>query len=109
MSTPQLIPTQFRKNGWHYKLVARTERGAIYSQSSLPDLPANGKACAYEVVRVRTREARTMTTKSGSFDFPAGEYLPHTEEWGRHGWTCATLPRAVERLNEISATPITKP
>ncbi len=103
------IPERFTKSGYHYRLLERTAVGAIYSQSTVPDLPPNGKACAYEVVRVRIRKERTATAKMGAFNFPAGEYLPGSNEWGRQGWTFETLAKARERLNAISATPHQKP
>jgi hypothetical protein len=96
------IPDRFTKNGWFYKLVERTPLGAIYSQSKHPDLPPNGVAAAYEVMHVRVREGRTIKTRTVDWDIQGGEYLPSTEEWGTHGWTCSDLPRARYRLAEIS-------
>ncbi len=103
------IPDHFTKNGYHYRLIERTAVGAIYSQSTVENLPPNGKACAYEVVRVRVRKERQTSAKMGGFSFPGGEYLPGSNEWGRHGWTFDSLAKAQERLNAISATPHQKP
>lgn len=83
----------------------RTPTGAIYSQSMVPDLPVTGKASAYEVMRVRVRKARQASAKMGGFSFAAGEYLPGSNEWGRHGWTFETLAKAQTRLNAISQPP----
>lgn len=101
------IPDTYAKNGYHYRLVKRTDRGAIYSQSTVPNLPLNGKACAYEVVRVRVRTERQF----GAVTINAGEYLPSTNDWGRYGWTFPDLEGAEAKLAEISTispTPQTK-
>jgi hypothetical protein len=103
------IPERFRKNGWNYKLLARTAKGCLYSQSRHPDLPPNGKAAAYEVMRIRHRKAKTFLRAGQSFAVEAGEYLPGSAEWGRHGWTFVSLADAQHRLNAISATPHQKP
>lgn len=95
------IPAHFAKNGYHYQLLERTPHAALYSQSTVPNLPPAGKACAYEVVRVRVRPERKASATMGGFTFPGGEYLPNTEEWGRHGWTFPTLDGAKVRLGEI--------
>ena len=100
------IPTTYSKNGWNYKLLKRTDKGAIYTQSKVQDLPLDGKPAAWEVVRIRVREEKTIkTTKDGQpseYTIKAGEYLPHSEEWGSQGWTFVTLEGAEARLAEIS-------
>lgn len=103
------IPEHFVKNGFHYRLLKRTEVGAIYTQSTIEVLPDDGKVCAYEVVRIRVREERTVNASSNpgrpqSFTIAGGEYLPSTNEWGTHGWTYSTLTQALLRLCEIGAS-----
>lgn len=98
------IPAKFSKNGWNYKLLERSDRVAIYSQSRHPDLPANGKATAYEVVLVRVAPPKTINDPiRGARTLGVREFLPSTEEFGRFGWTVATLSRAREKMAEIEA------
>jgi hypothetical protein len=96
-----IIPNTFRHHGWNYKLVRRTAHVAIYSQSMHPDLPDNGKAAAYEIARIRTREAATITMGGVTREVQAGEYLPTDREWGRFGWTAPTLERAEQKAIEV--------
>ncbi len=98
------IPQTYTKNTWDYRLIERTAQGAIYSQSR-----KGGRVTDWEVVRIRTRKGRTITTPTGSYEIKAGEYLPTTEEWGTHGWTFTSLAGARDRLNAISQTPHQKP
>lgn len=92
------LPIHHTKHGWRYKLVERNDCAAIYSQSMHPDLPANGKASAYEVVILRLQAPR----HTGKFNYDGGETLPTDEQWGQLGWTCHTLERAREKLAEVS-------
>jgi hypothetical protein len=85
----KVIPDSFQKNGWNYRLVERSDRFAIYNQ---------GGGSAFELVRIRTREA----SDTPHFKIEAGEYLPTTNEWGRHGWTHHTLERARSAMAEKS-------
>ncbi len=94
------IPDAYTKNGYGYALVERTPRAAIYSQTHA----ATSRLCAYEVVRVRTREAQ----QTPNFNIEAGEYLPSTAEWGQHAKTVGTLAVARERLATFSEPPQTK-
>ena len=85
-------------NGYHFKLVERNECAAIYSQSRVPNLPPNGKACAYEVILIRVRQSE----QTPRFHSEAGEYFPSDEHWGSSAWTCHTLERAREKFAEVS-------
>jgi hypothetical protein len=102
------IPTRYSKHGWRFKLVERTAKAAIYSQSRHPDLPEGGKASAYELVRIRKRKERTFERAGVSVKVEAGEYLPSTEEWGSQGWTFPTLGQARDRLKRDFGDPSLK-
>lgn len=95
------IPENWTRKTYSYHLLRREGKFAIYSQTH----QRRTEPCAFELVRVRTREAR----KTPHFEVAAGEYLPSDGEWGRHGWTFSTLREAVDRLTTISRTPHTKP
>jgi hypothetical protein len=97
------IPSTFRKNGWNYKLLARNEHAAIYTQSLHQDLPANGRAAGYEVVVIGRREAGSATLGGVVVEFEASETLPATESWGVKGWTFPTKEAAEVKFAEISA------
>lgn len=89
--TMRTIPEKYVKNSWKYRLIKRVENFAIYEQSG------NGMAeLRYELCRVRSHNGRTIGT---SIVAPS-EYLPSSEEWGRNGWTCWTLPQAESLLAE---------
>ena len=87
------IPETFSKNGFAYRLIERTARGAIYSQTHA----ATGKLCAYEVIRIQNH----ATKQTPHFTVEAGEGLPRTDEWGRAGWTFFDLPAAKAKLRKI--------
>ncbi len=93
------LPATYSANGWNYKLVQRTGDVAIYSQSMHPDLPAGGKAAAYEVFVVQKRKAREMF----GCDVEASEAVPSPSQWGAKAWTCHTLERAKVVFREILA------
>lgn len=74
----QKLPATFTKNGYCYRMVARTPTAAIYEQRF-----RSGGLAAYEVIRVRRRAEKRI----GITILPAREVLPSNEEWGRWGWT----------------------
>lgn len=83
-------PTQFRKNSWSYRQLKRTGNVALYEQ---------GGGCAYEVIRIKQNPERTI---KGNV-IPPHEAGPGDSEWGRNGWTLATIQRAEEKFAEICA------
>lgn len=89
------LATNIRKNGYDYKLIQRTSRAAIYSQSE------QGKIIAYEVGMVKS-------SKGGEIQgnvIEAGESFWGNEDFGRIAWTKNTLEQAIEKYNEINARP----
>lgn len=83
------IPTAYSKNGWNYRLLLREGDYAIYGQ---------GGTSAYELVHVRSRGASSYVAAGKAVTIEAGEYLPNTNEWGRHGWTYHTRDEAVDAM-----------
>lgn len=94
------LPATYRANGWNYKLVKRNERAAIYSQSKHHDLPANGKAAAYEVFVIQKLKEH-LSPRGTTVE--ATEAVPSQSAWGTKAWTCPTLERAEAVYGEILA------
>lgn len=70
------------------ELIGHTDQFAIYRARA-----------GYEVHRMRWYH-RSYTFQSGS-RVEAGDYrAPTIREWGDHGWTCRTLERAIEIIEE---------
>lgn len=54
-----------------------------------------GQYVGYEVVLIRQRDEYEIAGKV----VPAAECYPSNESWGTHGWTCATMKDAQEKLD----------
>lgn len=82
------------KNGFRYQLVKRIENFAIYTQKK-----EGFGYVYYEVIKIQTVKkdvtTKFMTLKAGT------EFYPSINSWGVNGWTCGTLQRAEEKLNEL--------
>jgi len=75
-----LIPQEYTKHGFTFKVLVRNGKAAIYEQWKA------GRLWAYEVCRVRVVAAREMHGRS----LPASERLPSDEDFGVHGKTYST-------------------
>jgi hypothetical protein len=93
MNTDQMevqpLCSEFKHCGYNYRQIKREGNVAIYSQAK------GGVVLAYEVIVIRNRPARTWPNGKTT---PEHEAYPGNEEWGRFGWTCVTLDRALERF-----------
>jgi hypothetical protein len=87
------FPTQFRRDGFHYRQIYRKGDFAIYRQT----LKGNGASAAFEIVRIRKREAFQI---GGRFIEPA-EVYPRSESWGVDGFTLTDRDAAFAKLREI--------
>ena len=90
------LPTQFSRDGFNYRQIAREGDAAIYDQtwsgSSSPSV-------CYEVVRIRQREGFQI---DGRVVEPA-EVYPKSDSWGIDGFTLTDKDAAFAKLRELSA------
>jgi len=82
---PRAVPESFQRNGYHYRLVERSGRVAIYAQYT------GTRLLAYEVAIIRLQKALPFLHKSPqNDDLPQmRERYPSDEDWGCFGWTCS--------------------
>ena len=88
------LPKEFRRDGFHFRQIAREGDAAIYEQTW------NGcrdPSIAYEVIRIRRREGFEI---GGKF-VPSAELYPRSEQWGELGWTFCNKETAFAKLREI--------
>lgn len=90
----KVIPSEFNKKGFHYKLVKREGMKAIYHQTRAGTALDN-----YEVVKLGKHNGYTM---GGVFIEPSETY-PGSSLWGISGWTCTSLDKANERYNALNS------
>ncbi len=87
------LPLSYSKKRFDYKLIQRSNKAAIYSQSF------EGKLLAYEVFQVKVAKAYSF----GGIQFEGGEYTPSDESFGMWAWSFgifSTPERALERAQE---------
>jgi hypothetical protein len=89
------IETTLRHGGFELLQVHREGQVAVYAQFK-PDRPK--RIISYEVVRIKVRPARTLF----GTEYPESEAYPSLSEWGRHGFTCASLERAMTKAKEMA-------
>ena len=90
------IAKEFRHDGFTFRQIVREGDVALYEQTW------NGCAnpsVAYEVVRIRRREAREIKGKI----IEAAEVYPRPEAWGVDGFTLSDRDAAFARLREVAA------
>jgi hypothetical protein len=85
------IPEVYRKNGYDYKLISRSDNVAIYEQTD------NGKFIGYEVCRIKIALAGLVFGKWQD----VREILPSSSEWGRNAYTVFTIEKAHIRASEL--------
>jgi hypothetical protein len=97
--TYKQLPESYKKNGFIYDLVARTEHVAMYGQNDAE----NGHFVAYEVCRILRHDGRTI----GASYVPPAEFLPSSEQWGSQAWTLtderAAHAKYTEQNNRLAA------
>jgi hypothetical protein len=89
------LPKEFRRDGFHYRQIAREGNAAIYEQTwnGCPD-----PAVCFEVIRIRRRDGFQI---GGRFVEPA-EVYPRSELWGVDGFTFTNRNKAFAKFSEIS-------
>jgi hypothetical protein len=88
------LPKEFRHDGFTFRQIVREDNGAIYEQTW------NGcqnPSVAYEVVRIRRREAFQIGEK---FVEPY-EVYPNSNTWGVDGFTLTDKDAAFAKLREL--------
>jgi hypothetical protein len=88
------LSREFRRDGFHYRLIARVGDAAIYEQrwSGCP----NPTIC-FEVIRIKRRE----TFQIGDKLIEAAEIYPRSEDWGTAGFTFTAKDAALAKLREL--------
>jgi hypothetical protein len=89
------LPTEFRRDGFEYRLIAREGDAAIYEQRWTDCAEPSP---AYEVIHIRRREGFQIGTR---FVEPA-EVYPASEAWGVDGFTFTNRNKAWAKFSEIS-------
>jgi len=85
------LPLTFRKSGYDYNQVLRSENKALYTQSDGKHL------IAYEVVKIRRVQDKYVEFWGKTI--PAHEQYPGTGEWGLFGWTYKEYDNALKKYN----------
>lgn len=91
LNSGYLLPSEYYKSGFDYKLVQRVKNICIYSQI------LNGEIIAYEVFKINHQKEGEMFGKM----VQAKELAPGTSEWGTNAFTCRRLEKAKIRFNEL--------
>jgi len=89
------LPTQFSRDGFNYRQIAREGDAAIYEQTwsrcSSPRL-------CYEVIRICRRDGFQI---DGRF-VESAEVYPQSDAWGADGFTLTDKDAAFGKLREVS-------
>jgi hypothetical protein len=88
------LPTEFRRDGFSYRQIAREGDFAIYSQSWGG---CHDPSVCFEVVRIRRRDGFQI---AGRYVGPA-ELYPASATWGTDGFTITDRDAAFAKLREI--------
>lgn len=86
----KVIPTEFKKKGFHYKQVRRDGMKAIFEQTRTGTELKN-----YEVVKLGRHNGYVM----GGMSIEPAETYPGSSLWGIMGWTCTSLDDANKRYS----------
>lgn len=92
------IKESFYSKGFNFNLIERDGNFAIFSKvlrqsfSKQPNIH-------YEVIKIAIGKPNPMFDKNPEYDFI--EIYPSSESWGTNGFTCFTLERAKEKLEEL--------
>jgi hypothetical protein len=95
----------FQKNGFHYQLVERRGDWAIFKQCAQTPTPDPKCAMAWEVFRIHVSKEAEMLVKNKEGEqvlvkFEPKECGPSNEQFGNNAFSCNSLQRAYEKLEE---------
>lgn len=113
MSTKiQPLPQTTTKNGYHYTLLKRSDKAALYEQKVEKEINGvPGETVGYEVIFIKVSKSYSLTAKPTKnnktnlkiYTYPAAEVFPGNGEWGKFGWTYNTLNSALCKFKELNA------
>ena len=89
------LPTQFRRDEFDYRQIAREGNAAIYEQTWSG---CHNPSVCYEVIRIRRRDGFQI---GGRFVEPA-EIYPKSEAWGTDGFTLTDKDAAFAKLRDLA-------
>lgn len=90
----QQLPLSFKKPGYVYAQIQRSDKAAIYQQAD----DETGQVYGYEVMQIQIAKEAVVFGKQ----YPEREVMPSTAEWGSKAFTCWTLDRAKELFNQLN-------
>jgi hypothetical protein len=96
----------YTKNKFYYQLVERRGDWAIFRQSAKPDSTAPfDVGMAWEVFKIHVSKEAEMLVKNAEGEellvkFAPKECAPSNEQFGNGAWSCCSLKRAYEKLEE---------
>jgi hypothetical protein len=92
------LPTEFRRDGFTYRQIAREKNAAIYEQRWNG---SDSSSVSYEVIRIRRRPGFHI---GGRFIEPA-EVYPRSENWGIDGFTLTDKEAALAKMRVLKRRP----
>jgi hypothetical protein len=92
------LPTEFRRDGFNYRQIAREADVATYEQTWSG---CSDPSVCYEVIRIRRREGFQI---DGRLVEPA-EVYPNSEAWGVDGFTLTDKGAAIAKMQEVAGQP----
>jgi len=99
--------TNYVKNGFYYQLVERRGDWVIFKQCANKPKPNSDPNCAmaWEVFRIHVSKECEMLVKNKEgkevlVKFAPKECGPSNEDFGSKAWSCNSLRRAREKLDE---------
>lgn len=107
MNNIEKLPESFLKKGFHYSLVTRAEKVAVYEQKNSDDPTDTSKA--YEVICISVAKPYSMASKATKnkpagaklYTYPAMETYPTEALWGKLGWTYKSKEAALKKFEEL--------
>jgi hypothetical protein len=98
--------TSYTKNKFYYQLVERHGDWVVFRQSAKPDSTAPfDVGMAWEVFKIHVSKEAEMLVKNDEGEkvlvkFAPKECAPSNEQFGNGAWSCCSLKRAREKLEE---------
>jgi hypothetical protein len=96
---------EYQKNGFYYQLVERRGDWVIFKQCAQIPTPDPNKAMAWEVFKIHVSKEAEMMVKNKEGEqvlvkFEPKECGPSNEQFGNGAYSCHSLARAYEKLEE---------
>jgi hypothetical protein len=92
------LETEFKKNTYRFRLIRREGDLAIFHKVALKGaMRPKDVDAGFEVVVISRHNGYEL----GGVKIEPAETYPSSEQWGSKGWTCTTLLRAEQKLDEL--------